>query len=142
MDERRRVEHERKSEKRRQAEVELQIIPHVLQGTLRQEGGAVTLLRPPARRAVPSLLVLLGCLENRVETPSFQRGSAGIQGEAFKYLPDSTCDSAISPSSGASGPGTTNRPSMIFKMDDATVTQPYCGEVHPVQVEQEDGEHG
>lgn len=77
-----------------------------------------------------------------METLSFQRGSAGIKGETFKYLPDSTCDSAISPSSGASGPGATNRPSIIFKMDNATFIHQYCGKVHPVQVEQEDGEHG
>lgn len=142
MDERRRVEHERKSEERRQAEVQLQILPHVLQGTLRQKGGAVTFLRPPAHRAVPSLLVLLRRLEKTVETLSFQRGSAGIEGETFKHLPDSACDSATSPSSGASGPGATNSPSIIFNTDNVTVIRKYCGEVHPVQVEQEDGEHG
>lgn len=75
MDERRRDEHERKREKRRQAEVELQIIPHVMQGTLRQKGGAVAPFRLPAgvcvRSAVLSLLVLRWCLEKNCESSGF-----------------------------------------------------------------------
>lgn len=57
--------------------------------------------QPPCASAVPGKMV---------EMLSFQRGLPRIQGDTFKYLPDSTCDSAISPSSGASGPGTTNGP--------------------------------
>lgn len=140
MDERRRVEHEREGEKRRQAEVELQIIPHVLQSTLRKKGGAVTFLRLPAHRAVPGPLVLLWCLEKGGK----HGASKGVrqQGETFKYLPDLTCDSAISPSSGASGPGTTNSPSVTFNTHNAAFIHRYCGKVHPVEVEQEDDEHG
>lgn len=70
VDERRRDEHERKREKRRQAEVELQIIPHVMQGTLRQKGGAVASFGLPAgvgvRSAVLGVLVLRWCLEKKV----------------------------------------------------------------------------
>lgn len=65
VDEWRRDEHERKSEKRWQAEVELQIVPHILQRTLRQKGGAATFFRLPVRCAIRSLLVLLRCLEKR-----------------------------------------------------------------------------
>lgn len=43
MDERRRDEHERESEERREADVQLQIIPHVMQSPLGQKGGAVPL---------------------------------------------------------------------------------------------------
>lgn len=66
---------------------------------------------------------------------SLQRGSSRIKGEIFKYLPGSTCDSVISLSSGASGPGSTTAQasSLILTVN--------LWKAHPVQVEQEDGEH-
>lgn len=67
VDERGTAEHDGQREKRRQAEVELQVIPHLLQGALRQQGGAVAFFRPAQAfgidRAILSFFVLPGSLE-------------------------------------------------------------------------------
>lgn len=67
VDERGTAEHDGQGEKRRQAEVELQVIPHLLQGALRQQGGAVAFFRPAQAFgidcAILSFFVLPGSLE-------------------------------------------------------------------------------
>lgn len=66
MQERRRDEHDREGEERRQAEVELQVVPNLLQSTLRQQGGAVTFFgladRFSGYCAILSIFVLPGRL--------------------------------------------------------------------------------
>lgn len=67
VDERGGAEHDGQREKRRQAEVELQVIPHLLQSALRQQGGATAIFRPAqgfdVGRAILSFFVLPGSLE-------------------------------------------------------------------------------
>lgn len=66
VEERRRDEHDGEGEERRQAEVELQVVPHLLQSALRQQGGAVTFFgladRVGGHRAVLGIFVLPGRL--------------------------------------------------------------------------------
>lgn len=66
MEERRRDEHDGEGEERRQAEVQLQVVPHLLQGALRQQGGAVTFFgladRFGGHRAILGIFVLPGRL--------------------------------------------------------------------------------
>lgn len=72
VDERGTAEHDGQREKRRQAEVELQVIPHLLQGALRQQGGAAAFFRPAQAfgidRAILSFFVLPGSLERHQST--------------------------------------------------------------------------
>jgi len=74
VEQRGRDEHDGEREERREAEVELQVVPHLLQSTLRQQGGAGAfggLARGllSDRAAVLGVGVLPGGLERCRKTP-------------------------------------------------------------------------
>lgn len=114
VEEWRSAEHDRQSEENRQAEVELQVVSHILQHAVWQQGGDVTFFMLAAwgltiHFASVRFFVLLRRLKGEwclnVADSNSKKGSSWNILSDTEILPDSACDSVTFLSSVALAPG-------------------------------------